>query len=114
MAKSAVSTHVLKADGTVWSTGSNYLGVLGIPGAGLNVPWTQVPGLTDVVALSADDTRVLATRADGTLMSWGANIAGAIGDGVSPLHLSPARVPVPCRLPAQGQREGEPGCHAQP
>jgi alpha-tubulin suppressor-like RCC1 family protein len=114
LAFSGVSTHVLRADGTVWSAGNNYSGALGIPGAGMNEPWAQVPGLSDVVALEASGGRVHATRADGTVVSWGSNGSGAIGDGVSPLHLSPVRVPVPCRLPAVGQREGTPPCPAQP
>jgi alpha-tubulin suppressor-like RCC1 family protein len=93
--------HVLRADGTVWSAGGN-------------AQWTPMPGLTDVVALTGNYDRVHATRADGTVVSWGSNSSGGLGDGVSPLHLSPVRVPVPCRLNAVGQREGTPPCPAQP
>jgi alpha-tubulin suppressor-like RCC1 family protein len=109
------ATHVLLADGTVWSAGSNYYGALGIPGAGVNQPWAPVPGATSVASIAANGSRVLALRADGTALSWGSNGYGAIGDGISPLHLTPTRALLPCRLTAVGRREGEPqSCTALP
>jgi hypothetical protein len=68
-----------------------------------------------VASLSANWSRVLALRADGTALSWGSNMHGAIGAGVSPLHLEPTRVPLPCRLTAVGRRQGQPtSCSALP
>ncbi|HYH98252.1 MAG TPA: RCC1 repeat-containing protein, partial [Hyalangium sp.] len=111
--------HVVRADGTVWGRGLNIKGVLGVPGVIRAEDWVQVPGLTDAVSLSMDSTesRVLAVRANGTAVSWGSNTGGSIGDGISPIHLTPARVLLPCRLVAvpsweEGQGEAQ-RCHAE-
>jgi alpha-tubulin suppressor-like RCC1 family protein len=114
------SLHVVRADGTVWSQGFNSYGVLGVPGVTRSQSWLQVPGLTDAVSLSMNsmEPRVLAVRANGTAVSWGSNLRGAIGDGISPVHLTPTRVLMPCRLPAVPSWEESQGeaqrCHAEP
>jgi len=69
----------------------------------------QVPGLTGVTALAASGNHVHALRADGTAMGWGFNWYGVIGDGTSPVHLTPVRVALDCRLtalPAWEQGQG--------
>lgn len=67
-------TLVLKEDGTVWSWGSNWRGVLGnntVPYSS-SVP-VQVLGLTDVVQISAGTRHALAIKSDGTVWGWGDN-----------------------------------------
>ncbi|WP_224244544.1 RCC1 domain-containing protein [Hyalangium gracile] len=96
---SAQTTQILRADGTVWNTGGNLYGERGFPTAeSYSLEPAQVPNLTGVVALSSESGSVHALRADGTLVSWGHNVHGTIGDGVSPIHLEPTRVLMPCRL----------------
>jgi alpha-tubulin suppressor-like RCC1 family protein len=97
------STHstlqVLRADGTVWSTGNNLFGERGFPSSAIAPPGpTQVPGLTGVVSVAASNFHVHALRADGSVVGWGENRYGVIGDGVSSYHPTPVRVPLPYRL----------------
>ncbi|MFY0525370.1 RCC1 domain-containing protein [Archangium gephyra] len=74
----------LRADGTVWAWGSNWSGQLGV---GVPLDWNdyqknrpvRVPGLVDVVAISAGEEHSLALRADGTVWAWGNNWFGQLG-----------------------------------
>ena len=64
-------TLVLRADGTVWATGLNSSGQLG-DGTTINrIVLTQVPGLSDVVAVAAGGNHSLALKDDGTVWAWG-------------------------------------------
>jgi alpha-tubulin suppressor-like RCC1 family protein len=83
----------LKADGTVWSWGSNLSGKLGRSGP-TNVPG-QVTGLSDVVAVVAGAGHSLALKADGTVVGWGLNTSGQIGIGST---ASPQNTPVALSL----------------
>lgn len=76
----AWSAKVLKADGTVWAWGVNLNGELGIStdskcvfvfSANCVLSPTQVPGVTDIVAISAGDSNTLALRRDGSVLAWG-------------------------------------------
>jgi alpha-tubulin suppressor-like RCC1 family protein len=91
--------QVLRADGTVWTMGDNFMGERGFPSWALTPPGpTKVPGLTGVVSITASGSHVHAVRADGTAVGWGDNANGLIGDGMPPLHFTPVRVPLPRRL----------------
>jgi alpha-tubulin suppressor-like RCC1 family protein len=95
-AAAAARGHVmaLKADGSVWSWGSNNWGMLGDPsfaGSRRATPG-QVPGLTDVVAISGGGQHSLALKRDGTIWSWGQNTWGQLGDGTSTDRTSPVQV----------------------
>ena len=127
----------LRRDGTVWCWGGNAQGETGTPPEmgevcdGGNVRLssgqivriyyscvttpTPVPGLRDVVEISAGDYTACARRRDGTVWCWGANDSiempsgqtlGTIGDGlpntercVSPPSIPPGyeSEPAPCR-----------------
>lgn len=67
---------------TVSCWGRNDVGQLGIgsTGAGEDSP-QPVPGLTDVVDLSADDNNTCALDDDGAAWCWGSDTHGQIGDG---------------------------------
>ncbi|QRK09614.1 hypothetical protein JQX13_05635 [Archangium violaceum] len=82
----------LREDGTVWAWGSSSNGQLGngTTGRFQNIP-EQVPGLTDVVAISSRGWHSLALRADGTVWTWGHDILSQVGSGA--LHLVPVQVP---------------------
>lgn len=87
--------YALRANGTVWTAGSNLMGERGFASASIAPPGpTRVPGLTGVVSIVATDFHAHALRADGTLVGWGANRLGVIGDGVSTVHPTPVRLPL--------------------
>lgn len=77
-----IHAAVLKADGTVWTWGSNTVGQLGTGIAANNscLP-QQVPGLTGITAISAGANHTLALRNDGTVWAWGYNGNGSLGNG---------------------------------
>ena len=75
------SAFALTADGTVWAWGNNALGQLGVNGMTYSAVPIQVPGLSDIAAISADGDHVLAMRRDGSVFAWGANNLGQLGNG---------------------------------
>ena len=52
----------------------------------------QVPGLTNVVAVSAGALHSVALRSDGTVWSWGWNGVGQLGDGSTVNRVLPVKV----------------------
>lgn len=100
----------LKADGTVWAWGDNNLGQLGTgqtdPTCGIGngqpaskscmsaLP-TQIPHLSNVVAIAAGRWHNLAIKADGTVWAWGVNNQNELGGA--------SCTPYPCAsfIPAQ-------------
>jgi alpha-tubulin suppressor-like RCC1 family protein len=118
MVSTASTTQLLLADGTVWNIGGNHYGERGFPSSEpYSLELKQVPGLTQAVSLSSGFATVFALRADGTLLAWGSNRYGTIGDGVSPVHLQPARVLLPCKLKGLGTGQDvreQQQCHAEP
>jgi hypothetical protein len=75
-------TIALRSDGIVYSWGLNSLSALG---RGLNseiYPTPDaIPGLTNVVAISAAGFTNLALKSDGTVWAWGSNANGLLGIG---------------------------------
>lgn len=71
----------LKSDGTVWSWGSQYYGLLGRSGDYLTVG--QVDNLSDIVFIGAAWWHAFAVKSDGTLWMWGRGYYGALGDGTT-------------------------------
>jgi alpha-tubulin suppressor-like RCC1 family protein len=86
-------TLALKADGTVWSWGSNQFGQLGDGTTRQRTTPQQVPGLTDIIAVAAGQSHSVAVRADGTVWTWGRNGSGQLGDGTYTDRNTPAQVP---------------------
>jgi len=71
-------------NGTVDAWGADYQGQLGIGSTGSPVTSpTPVPGLTDVVAISAGGEDSFAVTSTGALYSWGENNYGDLGIGSS-------------------------------
>ena len=97
---STSSTHslFLKADGTVWSVGSNKYGQLGDgtydsrshPVFGQYADGSTT--LTDVVDISAGDRHSVFLKADGNVMACGNNAYGRLGDGQYSAKLNPVLV----------------------
>jgi alpha-tubulin suppressor-like RCC1 family protein len=79
------AAHVvaIKANGELWSWGSNSSGQLGRTLGGPT--WTGTPGrvglVADWAAVAAGSEFTLALQRGGTLSSWGANGSGQLGDG---------------------------------
>jgi len=105
----------LNVDGTVWTWGQNNLGQLGVgpnsgpdscAGAPCSMVPVRVPGLTNVVAVSAFGSHVLALRCDSgftsvragcdsgvtSVWAWGANTNGQLGDGSTDMQVVPVQV----------------------
>jgi alpha-tubulin suppressor-like RCC1 family protein len=93
---SSKGEHVLALarDGRVYAWGRGDAGQLGIGALPMVnyktrsarvenfVPYpVRIPGLTDVVAISAGNMHSLALLKDGTVRAWGENRRGAVGDG---------------------------------
>ncbi|HYO72402.1 MAG TPA: RCC1 repeat-containing protein [Archangium sp.] len=94
LAAGAAHTLALREDGSVWAWGDNWNGQLGVETSvqARHTP-APVPGLTDVVAISAGQDFSLALRGDGTLWSWGDNSRAQLGDGTLVSRYTPAPVP---------------------
>jgi alpha-tubulin suppressor-like RCC1 family protein len=96
----AGSTHSLSihADGTLWATGDNEYGQLGLPASTPNsAGWVQVGTATNWVQVAAGQYHSLGLRADGTLYAWGKNAYGQLGsttnNGSDTANPTPTLVP---------------------
>lgn len=98
--KIAVSSlaHVLaiKADGTLWSWGSNYSGELGSGTITNRSSPVQVGTMTNWLSVAATSSGTysssFAIKTDGTLWSWGVNDVGQLGSGTITSRSSPVQV----------------------
>lgn len=82
VAAGSSSSIASRSDGTVWTWGDNTYGQRGsgtLGGAGHTL--TQVPGITDAVAVNAGGYHALVVRSNGTIAAWGYNTQGQLGDG---------------------------------
>ncbi len=83
----------IRANGILYSWGSNYTGQLGDgTSTARSSPVSVVGGFTDWISISAAVVHTLALRANGTLWSWGRNQFGQSGDGTSSVRSSPVSV----------------------
>ena len=73
----------LTTNGTVWTWGSGSHGELGNGAINPSHIPAQVPGLTNITAISAGWFHFLALKSDGTVWSWGSNANGELGDGTT-------------------------------
>ncbi len=88
----------LAADGSVWTWGLDDFGQLGdgtqtAPYVGRSTPM-PVPGLTQVVKISAGGSHTIVLKSDGTLWAWGRNLEGQLGDGTFTNRSSPVQVAI--------------------
>jgi alpha-tubulin suppressor-like RCC1 family protein len=93
VAAGAAHALALKANGTVWSWGSNFYGQLGDGTKTNRSTPAQVPGLSSVVAINATiNSSSSALKSDGTVWSWGRNDSNQLGDGTGIDRVSPTQV----------------------
>jgi alpha-tubulin suppressor-like RCC1 family protein len=78
---------VLKNDGTVWGTGYNWYGQLGIGTSGTGENRVTLTQMTDfnssVTAIAAGQSHSLVLKNDGTVWATGSNLYGQLGIGTS-------------------------------
>ncbi len=94
-AKAEGTFFARKSDGTVWAWGENNKGQLGIVGSAVVGSPTQVPGVSDALAIAAGREFAIALRADGVVLAWGDNSYGQLGDGGLQGHVDPLPVQSP-------------------
>lgn len=100
VAVAAGPTHTLalKANGSVWSWGSNGNGQLGDNTQTQRLLPVQVKGpggsgtLGGAVAIAAGEYHSYALKGDGTVFAWGKNFNGQLGDGTTTQWLAPVQV----------------------
>jgi len=88
------SFAAIKTDGTLWTAGAGYTGVLGL---GNNTSYSspkQVGSLTNWSKISAAGfgNFVCSIKTDGTLWAWGGNVYGNLGIGTITSYSSPIQV----------------------
>ena len=82
----------VKEDGSLWATGINMYGNLGLGDTADRHQLTQVGSTRDWAAVSAGLGYALALRKDGSLWAWGGNNFGQLGVGDTTPRRSPTQV----------------------
>jgi hypothetical protein len=84
----------VKADGTVWARGANYVNQLGNGGPSNLYQQTpaQVPNLPSISKVASVYSHTLAVATDGTVWAWGSNERGELGDGTTEARSGPVQV----------------------
>jgi alpha-tubulin suppressor-like RCC1 family protein len=72
-------TVILKTDNTVWTTGYNSMGQLGLGNQNDTYTFTQVSGIRDVAQIAAGNYHTVILRNDGTVWTAGDNFYGQLG-----------------------------------
>lgn len=82
----------IKTDGTLWVTGSNFLGKLGLGDAIDRSSPVQIGAETDWAKASFNLEHSLAVTTGGELYAWGNNTTGHLGDGTVVARSSPIQI----------------------
>lgn len=97
---------IVKADGTVWTSGVNDNNQLGHTGAGAGSPLAQVDVLTGTRTVSAGENHTLALKNDGTVWAWGYGYSGQLGDSVVYAAIATPGSPSGSQTPVQATFPG--------
>lgn len=97
IASGGYHTVLLKNDGTLWTSGYNGWGELGIGTITSNSYPIQVKNSDDtsflnVKAIAAGAYHSLALKSDGTVWAWGNNLDGQLGNGTTTSRSNPIQV----------------------
>jgi hypothetical protein len=86
VATSSSNTVAIKTDGTLWTWGAGYFGVLGNGATGSGTdrssPGTTAGGGTTWSQVAASNGSIGAIKTDGTLWMWGMDDYGQLGNGI--------------------------------
>ena len=85
-------TIALKNNGTMWATGSNGAGQLGLGDTTTRTTFTQVGTDTNWKYVASGSQYSLAIKTDGTLWGWGRTHYGQLGLGIVTDVLSPTQI----------------------
>lgn len=91
VAASGFHSLAVREDGTVWAWGNNEYGQLGIDSAEVidhSAP-LPVPGLENVIDVSAGPIHTVAINQGGNIWAWGSNQGGQLGDGTNTDRTTP-------------------------
>ncbi|RZJ66627.1 MAG: T9SS type A sorting domain-containing protein [Flavobacterium sp.] len=91
----ALTTFGIKTNGTLWGTGCNEQGDLGIGTYGpsnVSKVFVQVGTATNWKSGSGSSDHTVAVKTDGTLWAWGSNTYRQLGDGTTTSHYTPNQV----------------------
>ncbi|MBJ6362770.1 fibronectin type III domain-containing protein [Paenibacillus sp. GCM10012307] len=77
------NTFILFEDGSVWGSGENYYGYLGVGDGISRTNFVPINGLSNVQKIELGSNFVLALLKNGTVMSWGLNEDGQLGNGTN-------------------------------
>ena len=83
-------TAAIKANGSLWTWGSNHFGQLG--DGTTEHKYTPVKIMDNVAAVSAGSAHTAAIKTDGSLWTWGDNPYGELGDGTTEYKYSPVKI----------------------
>jgi RHS repeat-associated protein len=81
-----MNTTIVKADGTVWTSGDNSVGELGLGNFTSFTTPMQVTGVSGVKSVANGYYHVLVLKSDGSVWSWGYNNYGQLGTGNSGIN----------------------------
>ncbi|GAB3587863.1 hypothetical protein GCM10027345_39140 [Hymenobacter daeguensis] len=82
----------LRADNSLWTWGSDYIGLLGDGPLANRQTVARIDSPATYIHLSGNSIHVLALRADSSLWAWGDNQFGQLGDGTTTARLAPTSV----------------------
>ncbi|WP_415060468.1 T9SS type A sorting domain-containing protein [Flavobacterium sp.] len=86
---SSLRSFFIKQDGTLWGTGNNSFGCLGInSNSGSTNVITQIGNASNWLKIVGSPTHTVGLREDGTLWGWGQNNDYELGQGVGNNYLS--------------------------
>ncbi|MBK8366509.1 MAG: hypothetical protein IPL10_03555 [Bacteroidetes bacterium] len=71
----------LKSNGTVWACGNNEYGQIGLGNTNNVSAPVQIPGLSNIIAISAGPFHSLFLKSDSTVLACGINAEGQLGFG---------------------------------
>ena len=86
------ASFAIKRDGTLWAWGANNYGQLGIGSNTEADTPTQVPGLSDIMAVQTAGGHSIALKRDGTVYTFGESASGQGGNGSLNGTNTPAQV----------------------